>query len=143
MSPLADTQKGTVKQLRLIFVSPAQLWTLRVYLPEASTVGKAAANFRAAANLPKAQEVLLDETFHAGRNSLNASCTPRWSNLTRFTVAISNLKDFLRFHHSVFCTPGFHTTARELQTCTLEGPGLQTHHQNSTRRPPEREKERK
>ena len=35
--------------------------------------------------------------------------------------------------------PGFHTTARELQTYTLEGPGLQKHHQNSTRRPPERE----
>ena len=26
-----------------------------------------------------------------------------------------------------------------LQTCTFEGPGLQKHHQNSTRRPPERE----
>ena len=39
--------------------------------------------------------------------------------------------------------PGFHTTARELQTCTFEGPGLQKHHQNSTRRPPERDKERK
>ena len=36
--------------------------------------------------------------------------------------------------------PGLHTTARELQTCTLEGPGLQTHHQNSTRRHPERDK---
>ena len=35
--------------------------------------------------------------------------------------------------------PGFHTTTRELQTCTFEGPGLQKHHQNSTRRPPERE----
>ena len=33
--------------------------------------------------------------------------------------------------------PGFHTT---LQTCTFEGPGLQKHHQNSTRRPPERER---
>ena len=29
------------------------------------------------------------------------------------------------------------------QTCTFEGPGLQKHHQNSTRRPPEREQERK
>ena len=29
------------------------------------------------------------------------------------------------------------------QTCTLEGPGLQKHHQNSTRRPPEREREKK
>ena len=28
------------------------------------------------------------------------------------------------------------------QTCTFEGPGLQKHHQNSTRRHPEREKER-
>ena len=36
--------------------------------------------------------------------------------------------------------PGFHTTARELQTCTFKCPGLQKHHQNSTRRPPEREK---
>ena len=35
--------------------------------------------------------------------------------------------------------PGLHTTARELQTCTFEGPGLQKHHQNSTRRHPERE----
>ena len=35
--------------------------------------------------------------------------------------------------------PGLHTTTRELQTCTFEGPGLQKHHQNSTRRPPERE----
>ena len=34
--------------------------------------------------------------------------------------------------------PGFHTTA---QTCTFEGPGLQKHHQNSTRRP-QRERER-
>ena len=30
--------------------------------------------------------------------------------------------------------PGFHTTARELQTCTFEGPGLQKHHQNSTKK---------
>ena len=28
----------------------------------------------------------------------------------------------------------------KLQTCTFEGPGLRKHHQNSTRRPPEREK---
>ena len=35
--------------------------------------------------------------------------------------------------------PGLHTTTRELQTCTYEGPGLQKHHQNSTKRPPERE----
>ena len=36
--------------------------------------------------------------------------------------------------------PGFHTTVREpKQTCTFEGPGLQKHHQNSTRRHPERE----
>ena len=39
-----------------------------------------------------------------------------------------------------FGAAGFHTTARELQTCTLEGPGLQKHHQNSTRRHPERHK---
>ena len=32
--------------------------------------------------------------------------------------------------------PGLHTTTRELQTCTFEGPGFQKHHQNSTRRPP-------
>ena len=38
--------------------------------------------------------------------------------------------------------PEFHRTARELQTCTFEGPGLQEHHQNSTRRHPEREKKR-
>ena len=31
--------------------------------------------------------------------------------------------------------PGLHTTARELQTCTFEGPGLQSHHQNSTKGP--------
>ncbi len=30
-------------------------------------------------------------------------------------------------------------TARELQTCTFEGPGLQKHHQNSTRRHPEKD----
>ena len=35
-------------------------------------------------------------------------------------------------------------TARELQTCTIEGPGLQKHHQNCMRRPTrKREKERK
>ena len=34
--------------------------------------------------------------------------------------------------------PGLHTTARELQTCTFQGPGASKHHQNSTRRPPER-----
>ena len=33
---------------------------------------------------------------------------------------------------------GSHTTARELQTCTFQGPGASKHHQNSTRRPPER-----
>ena len=31
--------------------------------------------------------------------------------------------------------PGLHTTTRELQTRTYERPGLQKHHQNSTRRP--------
>ena len=37
-----------------------------------------------------------------------------------------------------------HTTARELQTCTLEGPGASKHHQNSTRKPQrKREIERK
>ena len=36
---------------------------------------------------------------------------------------------------------GLHTTARELQTGTFEGPGLQSHHQNSTKRLP-REEER-
>ena len=35
-----------------------------------------------------------------------------------------------------FWPPGFHQTARELQTRTFEGPDLQKHHQNSTRRPP-------
>ena len=35
---------------------------------------------------------------------------------------------------------GSHTTARELQTCTFEGSGASKHQQNSTRRPPEREK---
>ena len=37
--------------------------------------------------------------------------------------------------------PGLHTTTRELQTCTFERPGASKHHQNSTRRPPERQKE--
>ena len=32
----------------------------------------------------------------------------------------------------------FHTTTQELQTCTFQGSGVQKHHQNSTRRPPER-----
>ena len=36
--------------------------------------------------------------------------------------------------------PGLHTTARELQTCTFQGPSLQKHHENSTRRPPKRGK---
>ena len=36
--------------------------------------------------------------------------------------------------------PGLHTTARELHTCTIEGPGASKHHQNSTRRHPERHK---
>ena len=31
---------------------------------------------------------------------------------------------------------GSHTTARELQTCTFQGPGALKHHQNSTRRRP-------
>ena len=34
--------------------------------------------------------------------------------------------------------PGLHMTARELQTCILEGAGLQKDHPNSTRRRPER-----
>ena len=38
-----------------------------------------------------------------------------------------------------FALLGLHTTTRELQTCTFQGPGLQKNHQNSTRRPPERE----
>ena len=42
----------------------------------------------------------------------------------------------LGLHHSVPC----HTTARELQTRTFEGPSLHKNHQNSTRRPPERHK---
>ena len=36
---------------------------------------------------------------------------------------------------------GSHTTAQELQTCTFEGSGASEHHQNSTRRPPERHNE--
>ena len=36
--------------------------------------------------------------------------------------------------------PWLHTTARELQTCTFEGPGLQKHHQNSTKPPREEER---
>ena len=36
--------------------------------------------------------------------------------------------------------PGLHATTRELQTCTFESPGLRKHHQNSTRRHPERDK---
>ena len=35
---------------------------------------------------------------------------------------------------------GLHTTARELQTCTFQGPRRFKHHQSSTRRPPERDK---
>ena len=31
---------------------------------------------------------------------------------------------------------GLHTTTRELQKCTFQGPGLQKHHQNSTKGPP-------
>ena len=36
---------------------------------------------------------------------------------------------------------GLHTTTRELQTCTVDGPGVSKHHQKTTRRPPERDKE--
>ena len=35
-----------------------------------------------------------------------------------------------------------HTTARELQTCTFQGPGISKHHQNSTRRLQEKREER-
>ena len=43
----------------------------------------------------------------------------------------------------VILQPGFHTTARELQTCTFQAPGASKHHQNSARRHPrERQKER-
>ena len=41
---------------------------------------------------------------------------------------------------TLFVSLWLHTTARELQTCTFEGPGLQKHHQNSTRRHPETNK---
>ena len=37
--------------------------------------------------------------------------------------------------------PRFHTSTQELQTCTFQGPGLEKH-QNSTKRPPKRERER-
>ena len=43
----------------------------------------------------------------------------------------------------VFEAPGrsnVHVWSPRAQTCTFEGPGLQKHHQYSTRRPPEREK---
>ena len=36
---------------------------------------------------------------------------------------------------------GSHTTTRELQTCTLDGPGASKHHQNSTRRHTEKKSE--
>ena len=36
--------------------------------------------------------------------------------------------------------PGLHMRARELQTCTFQGPGASKQHQYSTRRPPERDK---
>ena len=36
--------------------------------------------------------------------------------------------------------PGFHTTARELQTHTFQRSGLQKHHQNATTKTPERER---
>ena len=35
---------------------------------------------------------------------------------------------------------GLHTTTRELQTCTFNSPSASKHHQNSTRRPPERQR---
>ena len=37
---------------------------------------------------------------------------------------------------------GWGPAALELETCTFEGPGLQKHHQNSTRRASEREREK-
>ncbi len=36
--------------------------------------------------------------------------------------------------------PGFHTTSRELQTCTFDGPALPKTHQKTTRKHPERDK---
>ena len=39
--------------------------------------------------------------------------------------------------------PGLHTTSQELQTCTFQGPGASNTNQISTRKHPEREKERK
>ena len=42
----------------------------------------------------------------------------------------------------VFATGASHDSPRA-QTCTFEGPGLQKHHQNSTRRHPERDKKSK
>ena len=38
--------------------------------------------------------------------------------------------------------PGLHTTTRELQTCTFDGPGASKHHRKTTRRHTVREKER-
>ena len=37
--------------------------------------------------------------------------------------------------------PGLHTTTRELKTYTFDGPGASKHHQKTTRRPPERQKD--
>ena len=50
-------------------------------------------------------------------------------------------------HRSFFSTRpgrrGSHTTAREFQTCTFQGTCTSKHHQNSTRKPPEREQRMK
>ena len=54
-----------------------------------------------------------------------------------------NLKRSLIFQipsRDVVGPPGLHTTTRELQTCTFDFPSASKHHQNSTRRHPERQK---
>ena len=57
--------------------------------------------------------------------------------LSRPHVALFSLGRSSRW--SVAASPGFHKTARELQTCTFQAPALQTP-PNSTRRHPERDK---
>ena len=63
--------------------------------------------------------------------------------ILRSACPASEIRLKLRRRPGLVGPPGFHTTARELQTCTFQGPGLQKHQQNSTKGPQERERRKK
>ena len=67
-------------------------------------------------------------------------CRMPWEKPRRFRGLQRSLQKQV---HGSLGPPGFHTTARELQTCTFQGSGLQKHQQNSTKGPQERERRMK